>query len=134
MADKKYKGQERRNPFRPSRRSVPNTWDQSIQRSSERQITHQAGELDIGDGVGGQDRGIVELKEYSSRGEQRIGGAGRRKGDFQRALKSGEEVILDIGRTPKAAFMGKLAKKAAKHIPAIGVAAGIYDLVNRNKQ
>lgn len=64
-------------------------------------------------------------------GVERRHGAGRRSGDLSRALDTGESVIFDMSKVKSA---GKLAKKAAKKLPAIGVAVGVYDLVNRSKQ
>jgi len=76
---------------------------------------------------------ILSVHEHKPRPERRTGGAGRRKSDLASAIKWDKPVIFQMGKgVMKSA--GKLAKKAAKHIPAIGVAAGIYDLVNRAKK
>lgn len=73
---------------------------------------------------------IVQIKDMDAHTTRRQG-PGRRKGDLSRALKTGESVQYDLSKMKSA---GKLAKKAAKHIPAIGAAVGIYDLVNRAKK
>lgn len=157
MAGKKYTGPERRvventrrvrdvkhMPVAGSSHAVRLLQRQRLSGETSAQTRYYtAGHIDVINsvsgpgGVGGQDRGIVEVKEATPHNEKRIGGAGRRSGDLARALKTGEPAYFDLAKTPKSVFSGKLAKlakKAAKRIPAIGVAAGIYDLVNRSKQ
>jgi hypothetical protein len=79
---------------------------------------------------------IVEFKEHRPSIERRYLGAGRRSGDLARALETGESAIFQIGKGAMKSVgkLGKLARKAGKHIPVIGTAIGLYDLVNRNKQ
>ena len=83
--------------------------------------------------------GIVEIKESVIARDRRVEGAGRRKGDLSRALDTGENVTLDVNKSPKSAFkgLGKVAKKAAKHGGKLGLAisaaSSVYDMVNKNK-
>ena len=83
--------------------------------------------------------GLLTVKEEKVPTDRRIGGAGRRKDDFSRALKTGEPVVYDLSKSPKSAFkgLGKVAKKAAKHGGKLGLAisagSALYDMVNKNK-
>jgi hypothetical protein len=73
----------------------------------------RAGHINLGDPNspnGEQVRGIVESKLKTIRPDRRMHGAGRRKGDLNRALKTGEEVIYQFGKGAWA-NAGKLAKK-----------------------
>jgi hypothetical protein len=140
MADKKYTGPERRSKYlRPTRRRI----DRDVnlgRRLGNMGLGHDPllhgrgpglrtevnrvniGEVDFqrnadsGSGVGQFQRGIVELKETVVPNERRVQGAGRRKGDLKRALKTGEPVVFDMAKTAKSAFqgIGKLAEKVIK--------------------
>lgn len=132
MADNKYKGRERRSEaltgISTRRRGSSTSYDDLVGMERSKALTRLEPE----------ESGIITIKQYDANPDRRFQGAGRRKGDFTRAMRRREAVVFNISKTPKSVFKtgtaGKLAKKAAKRLPAIGVAVGIYDLVNRSKQ
>lgn len=133
MADK-YKGPERRTINKePTRRTnTINKYERRLVRDYDpgRSVSNMViGPL----GAPSHSAEIIDIKEHAPGTERRMHGAGRRKGDLARALKTGEPAIYQVGKGAWKST-GKLAKKAAKKLPVIGTAIGIYDLVNRNKQ
>jgi hypothetical protein len=137
MADKKYTGPERRSKYlRPTRRRIDRDVNLGRRlgniglgydalRTPGPGLRTEVNRVNIGEvdfqrnadsgvrGPGQFQRGIVELKETVVPNERRVQGAGRRKGDLKRALKTGEPVVFDLDKTVKSAFtgVGKLAKK-----------------------
>jgi hypothetical protein len=97
-------------------------------------------DLDSPDNFGEQPIAAVKTDDTGSdRRVKRPGG--RRKDDLIKALhKAGNDVVLDISKTPKSQFtkvgkgLGKLAKKAGKLGIAVSAASSLYDMVNRNKE
>lgn len=56
--------------------------------------------------------GIVEIKQETKPFDKRYLGAGRRSGDFSKALDSGQDAVFDLERTPKSVFKTGVASKA----------------------
>jgi hypothetical protein len=114
----KYKGPERRSKG-PTRRvgnfpvgDTIHTYERRLEdrMSGRPRVPVIADEVVQGRGFEGSHYGIVETKTKNVRPERRMGGAGRRKGDMSRALKTGEPVIFQVGKGAWA-NAGKLAKK-----------------------
>lgn len=105
MADRKYTGLERRSLYYSTRRSP----------GSKIPVKHLS--MPVGEDIFQSShshpnapdiagRGIVEIKEHVPLPERRMGGA-RRSGDLERALKTGEDIVYNIGKLAKKA-LGKI--------------------------
>jgi hypothetical protein len=124
VADKEYKGPERRKGGETRRVGVKSksylgdtvTETSYYDRRMDDQLAGRPRTQAMGNDVlqgrleEGTRYGIVETNTHVVRPERRMHGAGRRKGDFARALTTGESVIFQLGKGAWA-NAGKLAKK-----------------------